>query len=109
MNASQAAESMKQKTFNKAAWYDDTDEAGAGDYCTRNDRYCDPFLAEMSRSIRSALKRVMEEAIERWGDNRQFPECMICKEYSVFGGPSHRASGSCRSGGRSHCSCSTCF
>lgn len=109
MNASHYAESIKQKTFDLTAYHADTEKVETGDYYTRNDKYCDPFLAEMSRAIRSALKRVMAEAIERWGDNRQFPECTLCKEYSVFGGPSHRASGSCRSGGRAHCTCDTCY
>lgn len=106
MNAAHYAESMKQKTFDREAWYADAQKVTTGDYYSRNDKYCDPFLVEMSRSIRSALKRVMEEAIERFGVKS---ECPLCREYSVFGGPSHLASGSCRSGGRAHCTCDTCF
>lgn len=70
------------------------------------DEELNAFWKEARRAISSAEKKVVEEAVERWSVKS---DCELCRKYSVFGGPSHHASGSCRSGGRSHCSCDTCF
>lgn len=42
----------------------------------------------------------------------QFPDCKYCQELLEKGeyfAPHHRGSGGCRSGGRAHCTCDTCF
>jgi len=61
---------------------------------------------EALRVMKSALARLKVEAIEKYGVKS---DCGQCREYSVFGGPGHQPSNSCRSGKQPHCTCDFCF
>lgn len=66
----------------------------------------DPEAPTVERAIKSALAKLIAEAIEKFGAKS---ECYTCRLNSVFGGPSHNASSMCRSGKRDHCTCDACF
>lgn len=68
-----------------------------------------PETTEAERILRSALDKVKEEALAKFGDDSESPGCRACLERSVFGGPRHKASDRCLSGKREHCSCSFCW
>jgi acyl dehydratase len=53
-------------------------------------------------------RAIVAEAVALYA-KPQVSDCDYCKEVSIFGGPGHFASGSCRSGRRAHCTCDTCF
>lgn len=46
-------------------------------------------------------RRAREEAVKA--------ECAYCQDPRNAGGPGHFPSSMCRSGGRPHCTCDTCF
>lgn len=61
--------------------------------------------------LNSAMERVKAEAARQFASaSKSYPsmDCQQCRVYSVFGGPKHNGSASCKRG-KSHCSCSLCW
>jgi hypothetical protein len=98
----------KSNSFDKGKWYADIDK-NDGKNMPPREHYEDPSLVAVEQAAKLELERVKEAGKKQFGNNREHPDCEYCLEVSVFGGPNHNASGSCRSGGRAHCSCDICW
>lgn len=64
--------------------------------------FSDPEFRAQLNEAKQAGKRVIIHAVDP-----DCSYCMDCMDDSMM--PSHNASSRCQSGGRSHCTCDTCF
>lgn len=99
-----SAYAARGKTFDRSKFF-----ADKADGIERPEPSYSPETTEAERIMRSILDKVKEEALAKFGNDSESPGCRACLERSVFGGPRHKASDRCRSGKRSHCSCSACW